>query len=305
MGRGPKAGLGALAAGVAALVIAAVAIAGGPIGGGPVEGLYYHMTSATMLPGGTSGVGSICSEPGTHAVGGGIEADTGSSDGLVASSAPYDAPGEEDSRPDDGWAVTATNLRDVSATVWAWSICAEDKVKYRSTEATIKPGKTATVKATCPNGTKGTAGGLANPIYQVQLSALYPFDGDDAGNKLDDGWAVQAYNYGSDKARVSAYALCVADVKISYGTAGVDIGAASTTAVQTTVCADDAATSGGGARPRPPLTPKLARITAMITADSGFDGDSVPDDRLSAEAANDAAQTGGTIRFYTACLSRG
>jgi hypothetical protein len=295
----------AAAAVALALAVPAVALAGGPIGGGPAGGLSYFFGYTTMSSnGGSSGVAAQCPSP-MHTIGGGFDSDTGSLNGRLYESTPHAA--DSDGRPNDGWRVGATDLRSENADLNAYAICSTDRVKYRSVTGGIKAGRARTLTATCPDGTRGTAGGLDTDGFPlVTLSAVYPVDGPDANAALDDGWAVRAFNPGTTKVTVTARAICVVGVKTQYLKVNLGIGGNTTFGFSAPICGADGFLTGGGAQPKDPLKAKKARITAMVPSDIGGadEPDTVPDDRLTFEAANDDIATGGTISYYTVCLIR-
>ena len=307
MARGSAGTRTALALGVVALAVPAVALAGGPIGG-TTGGLYYYAESNSLSVGGNQGTGQICSEPGTRVIGGGFDSDTASADGFVSLSAPYDA-GDNDSKPDDGWSVNVVNVSGVPTNFSAYAYCSLDAVKYPSATKGIRAGRTGTVKVTCPEGTRGTAGGLESATTNlIRMSAVYPFDGSDGNNQLDDGWAVKATNLDAARVSVTARAVCAAGVKMEYRddfSGNTHINANSTLGLLASVCDDDSVVTGGGSRSAKPLSAGDASITAMVPTDSNFDGDAVPDDRLTFEEVNDNPVVGGDLHFYTACLARG
>jgi hypothetical protein len=291
-----------------ALTLPALASAGGPIGGGPAGGLYYYAGSSSLSVGGNQGRFTACSEPGTRVIGGGFDSDTASEDGFVSLATPQDA-GDSDSKPDDGWFTDVVNVSGSPTNFTSYAICSFDAVKYPSATGAIKRGKTGTVKARCPSGTRGTAGGLESASTNlIRMSAVYPIDGGDADKKLDDGWAVKARNLDATKVTVTVRAVCAAGVKMLYrddvgGLAHIDPN--STLGLSATPCNDDGFVSGGGTRPVKPLGASDASITASVPADTSFDADAVPDDRVSFEEVNDNPVAGGDVHFYTACVVRG
>lgn len=305
MARGLKGAVAA--AGVVALAAPATALAGGPIGGGSAGGLFYYVGNTNLPSNGLTGRTTICSEPNTRVIGGGFDSDNGSADGFTTLSSPIDA-GDEDSKPDDGWYEEARNVRGMDTTLSSYAICGFDAVKYKTASRTLKAQTTGAVKVACPNGTRGTAGGLQEADTNgIRMSGLYPIDNNDAGTKPDDGWAVKATNFDFTPATVTVAAVCAVGVKMVYredvgGLAHIDPN--STLGLSATTCPDNGFVTGGGARPVNPLSAADASITAMVPADTAFDGDAIPDDRLSFEETNDNPAVGGDLHFYTACLVR-
>ncbi len=291
------------AVGSAAMLLPASALA--DVNLGSIGGFTYFENTAMMFPhGGVSRVTAVCPTGSGHVVGGGFDADTGSAVGLALESAPADGP-DGDRKPDDGWRASAFDTRAVNAEVATIVVCAKTKVSYKSATKKVKKGKRAKLTAHCPAGTKDTAGGVATGDFDaVQISSSFPFDSGDANNRPEDGWSAQVFNR-AGSATVTVWAVCAKGAKVAYVESSVfplDPGAPSEVALS--VVDDPLHITGGGVSYPAKLSTPETRLTATVPTDAAFDvpDDTVPDDRMTIDVANDNPFAGGRINRFEVAL---
>jgi hypothetical protein len=292
------------AVGLVALLVPALALADGSLGS--IGGFTYFASSATMFPhAGISSTAAVCPPGSGHVVGGGFDADTGSVGGLALESTPVDSPDDADHKPDDGWRAAAFDTRTVNADLAAFVVCANTKVSYKSSTKKVKGGKRAKLTAHCPAGTKDTAGGVQTGDFDaVQISSSYPVDDGDANKKPDDGWAAQVFNRGG-RATVTVWAVCAKGAEVTYIDSTVfPLEAGTPSEVALSVVDDPLHITGGGASFPNRLSTPETRLTATAPTDAGFDvpEDTVPDDRMTLDVANDNPLSGGKIRRFEVAL---
>jgi hypothetical protein len=255
---------------------------------------------------GLSATTAVCLPGSGHVVGGGFDADTGSVGGLALESTPVDSPDDADHKPDDGWQAAAFDTRTVSADVATFAICSSAKVVYRSTTKKVKGGRKAKLTAHCPAGTKDTAGGVQTGDFDaVQISSSFPVDDGDANNKPEDGWGAQVFNRGS-RATVTVWAVCAKGAKVAYIESTVfPLEPGTPSEVALSVFDDPLHVTGGGASYPAKLSTPETRLTATAPTDAAFDvpDDSVPDDRMTLDVANDNPFSGGKIHRFEVALS--
>ena len=287
---------------LAVLVVPASAHADGNLGS--IGGFTYFTSSANMISHGISGAGAVCLPGSGHVVGGGFDADTGSEGGLALESTPVDGP-DADKKPDDGWRATAFDTRAVSADVATFAVCANTAVSYKSSTKKVKGGKRARLTAHCPSGTKDTAGGVQTGDFDsVQISSSFPFDDGDANKKPEDGWSAQVFNRG-ERATVTVWAICAKGAEVVYvNDTAFPLEPGSTEEVDGSVVSDPLHVTGGGESYPSVLSTPETRLTATVPTDAAFDvpDDSVPDDRMAFDAANDNPFSGGKIHRWTVAV---
>lgn len=107
---------------------------------------------------------------------------------------------------------------------------------------------------------------------------------------------MKALNIDTGRATVTAHAICAVGAKLRYVVDTLPIAAGSGFGVSATTCGDDGFVTGGGAKPKAPLTVQDYRLTASVPGDVnlGNDMDNVPDDRLAFDAVNENPVTGAT-----------
>lgn len=107
------------------------------------------------------------------------------------------------------WAVEAENNSGSHQTVGVEAACVgslERTVTRVDAQRTVRPGHTASLKASCPRTSHVTDGGF-NLAAGVLLASL-PIDGRDRDHAPDDGWKVRAKNTGANANTLTVFALC-------------------------------------------------------------------------------------------------
>src|SRR3954451_25163475 len=133
--------------------------------------------------------------PTDAALGGGVEISPKYSSAYVTVSEP--GPGGSW----DGHAVAG--LSAANQKVIDWAICAPASVTYRSASGVIAPNGFGQASASCPAGTRVVGGGVRVPDVSmsefdvdIRPTISSPFDGPDADSAPDDGWQVEADDWG-------------------------------------------------------------------------------------------------------------
>jgi len=143
-----------------------------------------------------------------HPTGGGFELSSGMgfSTYEAAASMPADGP-DGDHRPDDAWLVRGRAVD--PATSSSYAICAKGDYRYRSKTAPVPSGSGKAAKVGCGGtGWHVTGGGGAvSDSKKANLSAVFPFDNGDHGDRPDDGWTARAQVRGPG-VKLTAAAVC-------------------------------------------------------------------------------------------------
>lgn len=104
-----------------------------------------------------------------------------------------------------------------SQKVTDWAICAPAGVIYRSAYGVVAPNGFGEASASCPAGTRSVGGGVRTPEFpfsqfdvDVRPTISSPFDGPDGDFVPDDGWQVEADDWGAGgDLMVESTAICL------------------------------------------------------------------------------------------------
>jgi hypothetical protein len=295
------------ASGLVALLAPAAALADGDLGA--VGGFHYFTSSASMLPhAGLSSAGAVCQPGSGHVVGGGFDADDASVEGMAIESAPLDT-GDADHKPDDGWVAGAVDVRSAATNLVSYAVCSNTPVKYASRSKNAQPRRVGKLSASCPPGSKDTAGGMqTGDLNAVQIDSSFPVDDGDKGKTPDDGWQVKFFNRGG-RASVTVWAVCAKGTQVSYvDNTAFPIDPGEQQHVEAAVCDDPLHVTGGGVRYSSKLSTIETRMTGVMPLDASFDpgeppnSESVPDDRMAFEVNNTNPFTGGVLHRWQMCV---
>jgi hypothetical protein len=231
--------------------------------------------------------------PGTHATGGGFG---GGMAGAAASVlVPLDG-GDRDRRPDDGWRARLAGGE--TETVAAYLTCTGGNAAYaHSAVLRLPAGGAAKGTAKCPPGTHVIGGGaLAAP--RVEIDSSYPIDGDDSGQRPDDGWRVRVESGAGALTKFHVEAVCQ-HPQPAYATASEELAPGIGSAVFTP-CPPSRHLLSAGAELSGPADTGLMR-DGLHPWDGG-DADDVPDDEAYAFGTNElAASAPKTLTGYAIC----
>lgn len=235
---------------------------------GTVGGISYVSATTLSAPGGGGPYAALAACPGARPkpLGAGIypsgEADEANVRQLYPSS------------PEDGVWGSFRNISGPNKTATVFAMCTARRVKTRTGGGGVQvnPGKSRVNRARCPKGTH-VAGGGASFFFgggSARLVSSHPFDGRDANNTPDDGWAARAYNYSTAPAYLEVVASCLASKRLRYRTSsGFEAN-----------CPDDGHLTGGGVKHRRSEA-SLAWMNTSAPLDTPLAGDTddIPDDR--------------------------
>jgi hypothetical protein len=274
---------------LATLMVAGTAVSLADVEQGTEGGVHYRVDVSTADP---ATIDVRCG-PDTHATGGGFG---GGMAGAAASVlTPLDT-GDRDRRPDDGWRARLTGGS--TDTVAAYLTCTSGKTSYaHSAVLRLAAGGVATGTAKCPPGTHVTGGGaLAAPRAEIHSS--YPIDGDDKGNKPDDGWRLRVESGAGGPTKFHVDAVCQRP-QAAYATASEELAPGIGSAVFTPCPPSRHLLSAGAELSGPADTGSMRE--GLHPWDGG-DADDVPDDEAYAFGANDlAASSPKTLTGYAIC----
>jgi hypothetical protein len=99
-----------------------------------------------------------------------------------------------------------------------WVICAPAKVSYRAASGLMpQPSGFGEASATCPATTRLVGGGVRVPEFgptqrdvDVRPTIFSPFDGADGDSLPDDGWQVEADDWGAGgDLSIQSTAICL------------------------------------------------------------------------------------------------
>jgi hypothetical protein len=269
-----------------AALIALTLLGSGAASAATVGGnLAYPATHTQSLPDNSStgsGVTSdavACPSDVPNAVGGGIRID-GSDPGLdleIHASAP--AAG--------GWSVAGNNNTGANAQMTTFAVCAKGTYLYEHATVKIRPGRSKSLKVSCPAGTQVIGGGVSiiGGDHASEVSASEPADGADADHGIGDAWYGAAGNGSSTTAKLKVQAICdgsTATYKIKWHTP-VALTTNHKNSAQV-MCPAGTRVVGGGADIDALNTD--AEIHDMYPIDSS-DADSIPDNGFTATGYND------------------
>lgn len=116
----------------------------------------------------------------------------------------------------DGHAVAGL-ANAVNQKVTDWAICAPANAAYRSVSGVVAPNSFGEASASCPAGTRAVGGGVRVPDFamsnfdiDVRPTIFSPFDGPDGDFVPDDGWQVEADDWGGGgHLMVESTAICL------------------------------------------------------------------------------------------------
>lgn len=146
---------------------------------------------------------------GDAAVGGGLDISAKFNSAYVTAS----TPGPGASWDAHGWAgLGATNQK-----VTDWVICADAQVTYRSVSRVIAGGSFTSASAPCPaaahvvgGGVRAPDVGIADRDIDIRPTIFSPFDGSDGNSVPDDGWQIEADDWGAGQnLMVESTAICL------------------------------------------------------------------------------------------------
>ncbi len=235
---------------------------------------------------------------GGHVAGGGFVsfADAGLTKLPTLDSAPYDG-GDRDKRPDDGWR-TRTATSSPSAKTVAYANCTR-KVpgSYRKKIEQQSGLAPPLVKVSCGKDRHVLSGGARTSGADQAITATFPFDSGDPGNKPDDGWAVGVLTDGGQH-QLKAYAVCAKKMP-SYRTITNDLEPGTGTAISAECPGRKHVVGVGGMVEGPRHYIDMDRAVP----NDFTDGDEVPDDRADVFLSNDlSAPSTQTEHAYAICI---
>jgi len=169
----------------------------------------YRSTAVTLHGPAAPHLRSSC-PAGDSAVGGGVDISPKYSSAYITVSDP--GPGASW----DGHAVAGLASA-VNQKVTDWAICAPAAVTYRSTSGLIAPNSFGEASARCPAATRVVGGGVRVPEFgpgdrdvDVRPTISSPFDGADGDFVPDDGWQIEADDWGAGgDLMIQATAICL------------------------------------------------------------------------------------------------
>jgi hypothetical protein len=147
---------------------------------------------------------------GDSAVGGGVEISPKYSSAYITTS----DPGPGASWDGHAWAGLASAF---GQKMTDWAICAPAQVSYRSASSVITPSGFGEASAACPAATHVVGGGVRVPEFgpgdrdiDVRPTIFSPFDGADSDSVPDDGWQIEADDWGGgNDLVVESTAICL------------------------------------------------------------------------------------------------
>jgi hypothetical protein len=176
----------------------------------------YPEASKNISPGG-QGTKKVSCPPGTKVTGGGLETAPNSPRAEVVVSRPFDGP-DGNSTPDDGWLGTENNGTHRQGSMSVQPVCAKSgDYKYvRSAPKPLPDDTEASARASCPDGTIISGGGVENSGTGVGagIESTFPSPQRD--------WVGRANNDHTGHAEtVQAFAICrVEEIRKFSGAAG-------------------------------------------------------------------------------------
>jgi hypothetical protein len=120
--------------------------------------------------------------------------------------------------PGDSWEGHAVaGLRMPHQKVTDWAICAPAKLTYQSAYGEVADNSFGEASASCPAGTRVVGGGVRTPDFPFSQSDVdmrptisSPVDGPDSDFVPDDGWQVEADDWGAaGSLMVESTAICL------------------------------------------------------------------------------------------------
>ncbi len=174
----------------------------------------------------------------THVLSGGAGSESDFGDSFISSSYPFDD-GDSDKAPDDGWKTKFSSF-DASIEITPTAVCSRVKPAYRSAEETAGPGGLATDPIPCGPARAVVHGGLRGP---TSLRLVSSFPSDNAGG---DNWLVVADNISNRTKSGTGYAVCSADLTVTYASSSSVPIPANTQQTATSMCPPSAPNPIGG-----------------------------------------------------------
>jgi hypothetical protein len=171
------------------------------IGAASGEKLKTKSESTTLSSGEFDSVTAKCKR-GTKAVAGGFESDIDPAGPDTTLIIPYMSRAEGGRK----WSSASLDFGDSPGELTSFAYCRDQKVKRRSSEATLSEEETETVTARCPRGTKVASGGFDNPEFfnGPGGTLIFPFESMKTGKRE---WSVSARNFG-DPGQLVAQVNC-------------------------------------------------------------------------------------------------
>ena len=271
------------------MVAGTAAVSLADVGQGTEGGVHYRIDVSTNDP---ATIDVRCGSD-THAAGGGFGGGMGGAAPSILM--PIDA-GDRDRQPDDGWRARLTGGS--TDTVAAYLTCTSGKAAYaHSAVLKLAAGGAAKGTAKCPPGTHVTGGGaLSAP--RVEIDSSYPIDGDDRGDKPDDGWRVRVESGAGGPTKFHVEAICRRP-EPAYATTSEELAPGIGSAVFTPCPPSRHLLSPGAELSGPADT---GSIRDGLHPWDGGDADDVPDDEAYAFGVNAlTASAPKTITGYAIC----
>jgi hypothetical protein len=191
--------------------------------------------------------------------------------------------------------VQSGGMEDITALV----MCKGGKLRVRRRDLSAKAGKAKAAKAACPGRTHVVGGGgFIQAVGSGHLNSSHPYDGPDRDRVPDDGWRVRAYNGAASSREMRVVAVCQKGTP-RYRTGTYDSLPPSASAPAIADCPGAAPLMGAGIRLSGPAATGIPRAIRPLDTD---DSDTVPDDRVLANAYNDSSATEPkAITAYAIC----